>query len=313
MSPAVLTSLDPGVALEPVADDHLAAIGPEEATGDVSPPRPGDLEGRRRLRHRRPEPHLLLTLPPRGLVDVRRGRPADICPQLLGRDFQVGGGMPLRSADHPGGDRQAEQVGGQLADRALAQAIGPGQDAEDRPEPWPERPGGHARRQLRTGGGAASWAGQAMEPVLVDHRADRRQLGDLMPERLGVVPGQGVAAPAASGRLALDDLAQLLGRDQGACMTSMAGSSAPLLARGRGRGPPLDRGRIGGRGPGRVGRVAAALLLQCGDPALEGVHQLRDGRFGLGREGVPDGLSERRVVRHAAVLRVPRLGSNIGP
>ncbi len=62
-----------------------------------------------------------------------------------------------------------------------------------------------------------------------------------------------------------------------------------------------------------VGRVASALLLECGDPALEGVHELRDGRLGLGREGVPDGLCERRPIGHAAVLLPPRLGSNIGP
>ena len=33
-----------------------------------------------------------------------------------------------------------------------------------------------------------------MEPVLIHHRADRRQLGDLMPQRLGVIAGQGTLA-----------------------------------------------------------------------------------------------------------------------
>jgi hypothetical protein len=36
-----------------------------------------------------------------------------------------------------------------------------------------------------------------MEPILVHHGADRRHLGDLMPERLGIVTGEGFAAPAA--------------------------------------------------------------------------------------------------------------------
>ena len=58
--------------------------------------------------------------------------------------------------------------------------------------------------------------------------------------------------------------------------------------------------------------LAAGFLLECGDPALEGVHKLRDSRLGLGRQGVPDGLCERRI-GHAAVLLPPRLGSNIGP
>jgi hypothetical protein len=49
-----------------------------------------------------------------------------------------------------------------------------------------------------------------MEPVLVDHGDDRRQFGDLMSERFRVITGEGIAAPAALRRLALDDLADLL-------------------------------------------------------------------------------------------------------
>jgi hypothetical protein len=51
-----------------------------------------------------------------------------------------------------------------------------------------------------------------MEPVFVHHGQDRRHLGDLMSDRLGVVAEQLVAAPAALLWLALDDLAELLGR-----------------------------------------------------------------------------------------------------
>ena len=54
-----------------------------------------------------------------------------------------------------------------------------------------------------------------MEPVLVDHGDDRRQFGDLMPERFGVIAGEGIAAPAASGRLAVDDQVELLGGTSG--------------------------------------------------------------------------------------------------
>jgi hypothetical protein len=79
-----------------------------------------------------------------------------------------------------------------------------------------------------------------MEPILVHHGADRRHLGDLMPDRLGVVAGQVVAAPAALRRPALDDPADCLGRGQGADVTLMSGLAAPLLARGRGRGPSLQ-------------------------------------------------------------------------
>jgi hypothetical protein len=67
-------------------------------------------------------------------------------PESLDRGLQLAGPLPLQTADHPGGDRQPEQVEGQLLDGPLAQAVGPGQDAEDRPQPGAERPGGHPRR-----------------------------------------------------------------------------------------------------------------------------------------------------------------------
>jgi hypothetical protein len=51
-----------------------------------------------------------------------------------------------------------------------------------------------------------------MEPVFIHDGGDRRHLGDLVPDRLGVIYGQGVLAPSAAGRLAVDDLAELLGR-----------------------------------------------------------------------------------------------------
>ena len=84
-----------------------------------------------------------------------------------------------------------------------------------------------------------------MEAVFIHGREDRRQFGDLMAERIGIISGEVLAALPASWRLALDALTDVLGRDQGPDMTNMPGLPAPLLARrGRGR-PSLDRGRIG--------------------------------------------------------------------
>ena len=234
-------------------------------------------------------------------------------PESLDRGLQLGGPLPLQPADHPGGDRQAEQVEGQLPDGPLAEAVGPGQHAEDGPQPGAERPGGHPRRQLRTGGGAASWAGQAMEPVLVHHGADRRHLGDLMPERLGIVTGEGVAAPAALRRLALDDLADCLGRDQGADVTVMSGLAAPLLARGGGRWPSLERGRVGGGRPGGVGGVPAQPLLQLGDPTLDAIEGGGEGGLHIGRDAAPEGFGDRRCGTHVAGIRDGRRSSNSHP
>jgi hypothetical protein len=79
-----------------------------------------------------------------------------------------------------------------------------------------------------------------MEPVFVDHRLNRRYLGDLVPDRFGIIAPEVIATPAAAGRLALDDLPELFGRDQCPGMMAMAGLPAPLLARGGSRGSSLD-------------------------------------------------------------------------
>ena len=97
-----------------------------------------------------------------------------------------------------------------------------------------------------------------MKARLDDIGADFGQLGDLMPDRLGVLAVQLVAAPPALRRLAVDNPAKLLGRDERAVMTAMAGLPAPFLARRRGRRPSLDRGGIGGgkwKGKGKMASV----------------------------------------------------------
>lgn len=86
-----------------------------------------------------------------------------------------------------------------------------------------------------------------MEPVLVHHGGDRRHLGDLMPDRLEVITGQGVLAPSASERLALEDLAELFGRHERTGLAPMAGLPAPLLAQaGAGGGLLTEGGSVEG-------------------------------------------------------------------
>jgi hypothetical protein len=120
-----------------------------------------------------------------------------------------------------------------------------------------------------------------MEPVLVHRRPDRRQFGDLVSDRLGVIALQRLVAPAAFGRLAVDDVAELLGGYERAGLAMMAGLPAPLLARGGDRRTSLDRRGIGGGRLGRVGGVLVDPLLQVGDPPLEGLHQHRHRRLSL--------------------------------
>jgi hypothetical protein len=79
-----------------------------------------------------------------------------------------------------------------------------------------------------------------MEPVFVHHRRDRRDFGDLVPQRFGIIALEVVATPAAARRLALDDLPELFGRDQGPGVMAVAELPAPLLARGGSWGASLD-------------------------------------------------------------------------
>ena len=53
-----------------------------------------------------------------------------------------------------------------------------------------------------------------MESVFIDIGADRRDLGDLVPHRFGVVPPEDRAAALAVRRLDLEGLADLLGWDE---------------------------------------------------------------------------------------------------
>jgi hypothetical protein len=52
---------------------------------------------------------------------------------------------------------------------------------------------------------------QTVEPILRDRRLDRRDLGDLMTQGLGILTGQAVAATPAVRGLAVEGLVDLLG------------------------------------------------------------------------------------------------------
>ncbi len=243
---------------------------------------------------------------------MRPGGVPDVLMEFLDRGRQLGGTLPLQPGDHAGGDRQPQQVEDQLADRPLAQAVTPGQDAEDRPRPRAEGPGGDTRRQGGTGRSPTARAGQAMEPVLVDHRPDRWHFSDLMSDRLGVIAVQRLAAGPALGRLALEDLPELLRRDQGSGLMTMAGLTAPLLPQGGNRWSPLDRRGIRRGGLGGVGGVLVDPLLQLGDPLFEGLHHRSDRCLCFRRERIPEDLRQGWLIRHVNVLLNSGRRCNIG-
>jgi hypothetical protein len=152
-----------------------------------------------------------------------------------------------------------------------------------------------------------------MESVVIHHRPDRGPFRDLVPERVGIMALKIVTAPATVLGLALDHLPELLGRDQGPGVRTRAGLSAPLPARGGSRWPAVDRGRIGGGGLGRVGGVHVEPLFPIGDRWLEGLPQRCDCRPCVRRERIPEGLWERGMIRHAAVVPISSCKSNNGP
>src|SRR6516165_4249834 len=75
-------------------------------------------------------------------------------------------------------------------------------------------PVGSSARVVVTAG-----AGQSVEAVFIDVGSDGRDLGDLVPYRLGVFPLQCAATGCAAGRLNLEGLPKLLGWDQGSAVS----------------------------------------------------------------------------------------------
>jgi hypothetical protein len=74
-----------------------------------------------------------------------------------------------------------------------------------------------------------------VEAVFIDVGPDGRDLGDLVPHRLGVFPLQCAATARAVSRLDLEDLSNPLGWDQGSSVPLMAGLTSTLPP-GRGAG-----------------------------------------------------------------------------
>jgi site-specific DNA recombinase len=123
MRPAILVLVDPVVAGEPVADDDLLPVGPDDRAGHIGAAVVGDREGGQVPGLADPEPRLLVRLGPRRLVDVRRsGR--DDRGGYFGDDWLEDlRGLALQLGDHPQRDVQPEEVGGQLLDRPLGEPV----------------------------------------------------------------------------------------------------------------------------------------------------------------------------------------------
>jgi hypothetical protein len=146
-----------------------------------------------------------------------------------------------------------------------------------------------------------------MESVFGDDRLDLGQFGNLMDQGSGVLPGESMATPATRTRLAVEGLADLLGRDQGAVGFAMSALPATLPAAGRGGRLALQADGIGRGGLGRVGGVELEPRLEVTDPRFEFVDPLLhhqehggDGRLRARRHLGPEFIGDGQRVRHDA-------------
>ena len=145
-----------------------------------------------------------------------------------------------------------------------------------------------------------------MEAILDDLGSDLGEFGDLMADGLGVVPVERVAASGAGVWLDLDGGGQMLGGDQLAGMTLVAGLATPPLLGGRPGRLPLDVERLGGWRLGGVRGVLVEPGLEGGDPLLEGLDQGEDGRLDIGGRLGPEVVRQWWLGAHAIWCNRPR-------
>jgi hypothetical protein len=148
-----------------------------------------------------------------------------------------------------------------------------------------------------------------MQLVLRNFRPHRRKVQDLMAERVWVLAAKRMAAPAAM--RGLEGLG-VIGREEGSLLPRVPGLTTTPAARRRARGPALDGGRVGGGGPGRVGRVLIQPALQLVDlpPQLGYLGpKCCDQGSGFGGQAVPQVSRKWRPSAHSAdIARMRALG-----
>src|SRR5271166_5648064 len=274
MRPASLTPecLDPLIRAKPITADDLIVFAPQERCGDFAATTFGDGKDRAKSGHRGPQPSLAAVLAPRCLVDINRLGLMDRSRELVVRGFKGDGRLPFQLGNHSGGDRQSKQVAYHLLDLTITEAIGAREHGQHGLKVRAEASRGDARWQGSAGRLAAARAGQTVEPILIDDWLDLGQFGDLMDQGGGVIAAEFMTASAASSRLTVGRLANVLGRDQGTVSLTMSGLPTSLLSAGRSRRLALHSDRIGRRGLRRVRGVE-----------LETILEIIDTRFKLGK------------------------------
>jgi hypothetical protein len=242
MRPAELAPARIEVAVGPPAvgaDDRLRVA--KQRLGLLAVARPGDPERGRLVAEGAPEEARLARLLPAGLIDADDRRAANsIAKPFLGL-AQGRAGTPDDRVDGADRDLQPEQLVAELRDLAAREPKAGGEGGDGSVKARTEATLGNIRGKLRLGDRAAVGAAPPGEPVLADPDRDLRQLRDLVAAgRCARRPtGQGVTARSALLGEVLEDLVDLLDRQQPATRTRMARLPAGLALGALALGPAL--------------------------------------------------------------------------
>ena len=288
------------------ADDRRV-IRAEQLLDPVAAPACSNFEHGDVLGHRRPQPGLAAAFPPAGLVEVDDSLSANERPRLLDRIRQGRRHLLFHPADRARRPLDPEAVGQQLDDGALAQAVGPGQQAD---------PGLHAGTvgvprypvgPIRCGQETAVPTAESVHLIFDDVGAHRRDDDLLVALRMGIVSAKRVTAPATLAGLDRDQPVHFLDLYPRAGVPFVPGLGARQAAGGLGatrRGS--TRSRRSGLGPAAGPTLAAGqFLLQLRDPPRQLLRNLLEvanpfrrtdhqGLYG-GRRALPVPVGNRNV------------------
>ena len=248
--------------------------------------------------HADPEPGLAPGLSPARLVDVRGlgrvGLPRGVRPT---GSASTSAALPLQLGDHADGDRQAQQVGAELPDLPLAQAVGPGEQGDGRLQPGAERPARHARRAgsprvaVPQCGQVSRWRRYSMTSGRIcGNSATWWRIGS------GSSPRRACAAAAAAGGLHSTDRGEPLGRApaRGYAAGARAGRPAASPRGGRGGCRLTWSGSVEGGleefeefWPSRASSAAIRRSRPCSSARI--------GRLRVGGDLVPELSGDRRL------------------
>ena len=209
----------------------LVAIGAHDGGGVVSQELTGHLAVAARtdgkygdqIGGHGPQPGVFARFAPAGLIDMHRRLLPHVVACVFDRSRQRLGHMLFQLADRADGQIEAERVGEQGDDVALAHPVGARQQTDPGLHTRTKAAAWHRLGPVGFGEHVAARTAQGVHLVLGDLRSYRRDLEHLAALRMGIVAAQGVAALSARGGLDRHQRVHLLHRQQRSPMPLVPG------------------------------------------------------------------------------------------